>query len=89
MSESEIPSLISLCIEAIKNELLRGNSPKFPLLTILIAAAFTSTEFNFGLDFAGDDLLPIIHELPSDLFDILVLRLPPLALQKLQTAMYA
>ncbi|KAK9944911.1 hypothetical protein M0R45_010453 [Rubus argutus] len=58
MSESEIPSLISLCIEAIKNELLRG-----------------------------DDLLPIIHELPSDLFDILVLRLPPLALQKLQTSM--
>ncbi|KAM5563222.1 hypothetical protein ABKV19_018072 [Rosa sericea] len=58
MSESEIPSLISLCIDAIKTDLLRG-----------------------------DDLLPIIHELPSNLLDLLVSRLPPFALHKLHTAM--
>ncbi|BFG42801.1 hypothetical protein CerSpe_290760 [Prunus speciosa] len=57
MSESEIPSLVSLCIEAVKNELVRG-----------------------------DDLLPIIKELPWDLVDLLASRLPPLALEKLQTA---
>ena len=37
--------------------------------------------------FAGDDLLPVIYELPLDLFDMLVARVPPLALQKLQIAM--
>ncbi|PON51406.1 LRR domain containing protein [Parasponia andersonii] len=52
------PSLTSLCMEAVKDELLRG-----------------------------DDLLPVICELPSHLFDILLLQLPPLALQKLQMAM--
>ncbi|ONH93047.1 hypothetical protein PRUPE_8G209500 [Prunus persica] len=57
MGESEIPSLVSLCIEAVKNELVRG-----------------------------DDLLPIIKELPGNLVDILASRLPPLALEKLQTA---
>ncbi|XP_048337179.2 uncharacterized protein LOC107426804 isoform X2 [Ziziphus jujuba] len=55
------PSLTSLCLETIRNELICG--------------------------FAGDDLLPVLYELPSDLFDMLVARLPPLALQKLQMAM--
>ncbi|KAA8550666.1 hypothetical protein F0562_002350 [Nyssa sinensis] len=32
----------------------------------------------------GDDILPCIYELPSDLFDCLVTHLPPLALQNLQ-----
>ncbi|KAL5562041.1 hypothetical protein UlMin_031788 [Ulmus minor] len=54
----EAPSLISLCIEAIKNEL-----------------------------FLGDDILPVIYELPSHLLDILVLGSPPLALHKLQLAL--
>ncbi|KAJ8749517.1 hypothetical protein K2173_025712 [Erythroxylum novogranatense] len=35
----------------------------------------------------SDDLLPDIYELPIDLFDILVLKLPPLALHRLQTEM--
>lgn len=52
------PSLISLCLNAVKNELLRG-----------------------------DDILPVMYDLPSYLLDILVLQLPPLPLQKLQMAM--
>ncbi|XP_050363520.1 uncharacterized protein LOC126782339 [Argentina anserina] len=58
MSESEIPSLISLCLDAVKSDLVRG-----------------------------DDLLPIIQELPPNLLDLLVLRLPPFALQKLHREM--
>ncbi|XP_024018410.1 uncharacterized protein LOC21399004 isoform X1 [Morus notabilis] len=54
----EAPSLISLCLEAVKNELFRG-----------------------------DDILSVVYDLPSYLFDILVLQLPPLPLQKLQMAM--
>lgn len=57
MSEGEIPSLLSLCVDAVKNELVRG-----------------------------DDLLPIVKELPRDLLDALASRLPPLGLEKLQTA---
>ncbi|KAM3731268.1 hypothetical protein ACB098_12G150000 [Castanea mollissima] len=33
----------------------------------------------------GDDLVPVVFELPQELFDALVLRLPPLTLQNLQT----
>ncbi|KAF3436035.1 hypothetical protein FNV43_RR23127 [Rhamnella rubrinervis] len=55
---AKAPSLISLCVEAVKKELL-----------------------------CGDDLLPVIYELPFDLFDMIVARAPPLALQKLQIAM--
>lgn len=35
----------------------------------------------------GDDVIPYVYELPADLFDILLIDLPPLALQKLQTKM--
>ncbi|XP_004290025.1 PREDICTED: protein NLRC5 isoform X1 [Fragaria vesca subsp. vesca] len=59
MTESEIPSLVSLCVDAVKSDLLRGD----------------------------DDLLPILHELPPNLLDLLVSRLPPFALQKLHRAM--
>ncbi|KAF5458282.1 hypothetical protein F2P56_022319 [Juglans regia] len=55
----EVPSLISLCMESIKKELIHGD----------------------------DDLVPAVYELPYDLFDTLVSRLPPLTLQKLQTEM--
>jgi hypothetical protein len=54
----EVTSLISLCIEALKIELIHG-----------------------------DDLVPLVYDLPHELFDALVLRLPPLALQNLQTQM--
>ncbi|KAM7501543.1 hypothetical protein LguiB_000447 [Lonicera macranthoides] len=53
----EIPSLITLCVGAIKTEIFRG-----------------------------DDILPHLYALPSDLFDCLLPGLPPLALQKLQDA---
>ena len=36
---------------------------------------------------AGNDLSSAIYELPSDLFDGLLMHLPPLALQKLQEEM--
>ncbi|KAJ4728379.1 Leucine-rich repeat, ribonuclease inhibitor subtype [Melia azedarach] len=36
---------------------------------------------------SGNDVRPDIYELPSELFDTLLTRLPPLALQKLQTKM--
>ena len=36
---------------------------------------------------AGYDLSPAIYELPSELFDGLLMLLPPLALQKLQDEM--
>uniref|UniRef100_A0A2P2LWL6 Uncharacterized protein MANES_12G040800 n=1 Tax=Rhizophora mucronata TaxID=61149 RepID=A0A2P2LWL6_RHIMU len=52
------PSLISLCMEAIKRQLVRG-----------------------------DELIPDIYGLPSDLFDALLTKLPPLALHKLQAEM--
>ncbi|KAI4300111.1 hypothetical protein L6164_033525 [Bauhinia variegata] len=52
---ADVPSLISLCIDTLKEELVRG-----------------------------DDVLPAIPELPFDLIDILITRLPPLALTKLQ-----
>ncbi|XP_021651436.2 uncharacterized protein LOC110643388 [Hevea brasiliensis] len=55
---AEVPSLISLGMEAIKRQLL-----------------------------CGDGVLPDIYELPSHLFDILVTKLPPLALHKLQAEM--
>lgn len=43
----------------------------------------------FGYGVVGDDdLVPAVYELPYDLFDTLVSRLPPLTLQKLQTEMY-
>ncbi|KAL5792641.1 hypothetical protein ACOSP7_001235 [Xanthoceras sorbifolium] len=35
----------------------------------------------------GDDLIPDTYELPTELFDVLVTSLPPLALHKLQTEM--
>ncbi|KAF8007032.1 hypothetical protein BT93_K1130 [Corymbia citriodora subsp. variegata] len=35
----------------------------------------------------GDDVLPHVYELPADLFDALVARLPPLGLHKLQNEM--
>lgn len=59
MTESEIPSLVSLCVDAVKSDLVRGD----------------------------DDLLPILHELPPNLLDLLVSRLPPFALQKLHREM--
>ncbi|KAJ0054610.1 hypothetical protein Pint_01618 [Pistacia integerrima] len=34
-----------------------------------------------------DDLVPIIYEMPVELFDILLTHLPPLGLQKLQREM--
>ncbi|XP_030499259.2 uncharacterized protein LOC115714650 isoform X2 [Cannabis sativa] len=52
------PSLTSLCLEEVKNELLRE-----------------------------DDLVPVICKLPTDLFDRLLLQLPPLPLLKLEMAM--
>ncbi|XP_010069680.2 uncharacterized protein LOC104456563 isoform X2 [Eucalyptus grandis] len=52
------PSLVSLSLAAVANELLRG-----------------------------DDVLPHVYELPADLFDALVARLPPLGLHKLQNEM--
>lgn len=56
----EVPSLIYLCIEELKEELIHGD----------------------------DDAVPaVVYELPCELFDTLVSRLPPLALQKLQTQM--
>ncbi|KAG2712084.1 hypothetical protein I3760_04G108300 [Carya illinoinensis] len=55
----KVPSLISLCMESIKKELIHGD----------------------------DDLVTVVYELPSDLFETLVSRLPPLTLQKLQTEM--
>ncbi|XP_062079255.1 uncharacterized protein LOC133783619 isoform X1 [Humulus lupulus] len=52
------PSLTTLCLEVVKDEILRG-----------------------------DDLMPVIRKLPTDLFDRLLLRLPPLPLLKLGMAM--
>lgn len=54
----EVPSLISLCIEAVKNELVQGG-----------------------------DIVTAVFELPYELFDPLLSKLPPLALQKLQSEM--
>ncbi|XP_062148827.1 uncharacterized protein LOC133857575 [Alnus glutinosa] len=56
----EVPSLICLCIEALKKELIHGDLDVVPA---------------------------VVYELPCHLFDTLVLSLPPLALQKLQTHM--
>lgn len=36
----------------------------------------------------GDDILPDMYELPPELFDCLMTRLPPLALQKFQNEMF-
>lgn len=44
--------------------------------------------FGFGV-VGDDDLVTVVYELPYDLFETLVSRLPPLTLQKLQTEMYA
>lgn len=54
---NEVPTLIHLCVVAIRDELLHGDS--------------------------HDDMLPVIYELPPELFDVLLPELPPLALQKL------
>lgn len=43
--------------------------------------------FYFTLMVAGNDLSSAIYELPSELFDGLLMHLPPLALQKLQEEM--
>ncbi|KAE7997929.1 hypothetical protein FH972_002517 [Carpinus fangiana] len=56
----EVPSLICLCIEALKEGFIHGDIDVVPA---------------------------VVYELPCDLFDTLVSRLPPLALQKLQTHM--
>lgn len=46
-------------------------------------------EFNAQLKMvAGDDDLPPVHLLPFDLLDTLIMRLPPLALWKLQNELY-
>ncbi|XP_022886840.1 uncharacterized protein LOC111402719 isoform X2 [Olea europaea var. sylvestris] len=54
---NEVPTLIHLCVAAIRDELLHG--------------------------YSHDDILPVIYELPPELFDVLLPELPPLVLQKL------
>lgn len=86
MEGARVPSLVSLCIEATSGDLLRG--------TVLLRCSATPvrgrglghsvTRLSF---FAGDELLSDVYELPSDLFDQLLMRSPPLVLQKLHSGM--
>ncbi|MCD9560685.1 hypothetical protein HAX54_019429 [Datura stramonium] len=55
--EVEVPSLITLCIYSIRDELIQVDDP---------------------------DLSSVLYRLPTELFDQLLLQLPPLALEKLQ-----
>ena len=77
----EVPSLISLCLDELKNDLVRGKY--FPVVHTICDDL--TLMFNVKSKIvSGDDVLPAIYELPFDLFDDLLMRLPPFALYKLQ-----
>ena len=94
----EVPSLISLCIHSLKKELIHGIN-LFLLLLLIHYHALISFVFIYlfilvwfcclcCFKLSGDDLVPVVFELPHELFDTLVLSLPPLALQNVQTQTY-
>ena len=94
----EVPSLISLCIHSLKKELIHGIN-LFLLLLLIHYHALISFLFIYlfilvwfcclcCFKLSGDDLVPVVFELPHELFDTLVLSLPPLALQNVQTQTY-
>ncbi|KAK2648704.1 hypothetical protein Ddye_016193 [Dipteronia dyeriana] len=59
---------------------------KAPYLVSLAIEAL-KTQLVLAVTVTGDFLIPDIHQLPSELFDNLLARLPPLALHKLQYEM--
>ena len=91
----EAPSLFSLCMKTITMTILHGRFFSWYLFLVLIRiiiilnfhvykqcfpSDFTSEVISC---FAGCHHVQDIYELPSDLFDSLIVNLPPLALQNI------
>lgn len=83
-STNQAPSLVSLCLDATKAEIVGGTlTSKSSVASVAIR---TSICLLIGV-IAGEEVPVDVYDLPADLFDELVRCSPPLALQKLQNEM--
>lgn len=84
----EVPSLITLCIYTIRDELIQGD---ICIFIFCFYGTIQSYCLAFLFLFSGDDveLSSVLYQLPTELFDQLLPQLPPLALQKLQERLLA
>lgn len=90
------PSLTSLCIDAITQELIAGTYYNHASLFSVYIHNWRLYKclWNWNLEFetlAGDDallLLQTIYDFPLHLLDTLITRLPPLALHKFHHHLY-
>ncbi|KAK9146306.1 hypothetical protein Sjap_006209 [Stephania japonica] len=85
----QFKSLLILCIESVSTEIIHGRVPSS--IPSIATSTVPINRFLGSISCSGDHddhrLVDVASELPSDLFDLLLKHLPPMALHLLHTRM--